>query len=208
MNELERNHRWVQLIGFLGGTRTTCSSVENGKSPTLDTLGNYLGVVYGDRKSYFPLLELVTPRHEKTASLLGYAYLIPQTDWFPRVAALRLVADALRELVDEPVKVANLWRPQDYNRLVPGTADNSTHVDCCAIDLDFQSRRSRDIALKKFLEPLWLSPINFDMGLGVGGVRIHVDFLSPEADKREANGERRNRWWAYPTAKDYKGPGR
>ncbi len=167
----------------------------------------YLDAVYGEQMSFFSVGEITAPRHPKIAYEVGYEYFLPPTHWWPRMACIRLICDRVRLLVNEPIHIKNYWRPQIYNdhRHVGGVP-NSAHVEACAADLVFRSRKAIQQALKYFFEPLWLSPINFDLGLGVGSRTIHFDVLSSLADEREAGGQERRRWWRYKSEADYGGP--
>ena len=166
---------------------------------------HYLDEVYAGRPSFFSARELLLAKYPDTA---GAKYLVPKTKWWPRVAALRAIADMMREAAGEPVRVAHLYRPEPYNSKCGSESVN--HVHCCAIDLDFSSVISRDRALL-CAEKLWRSPVNLGMGLGVGSRRIHVDIFSPESSKRHGQ----PRWWVYSSASKggetpspYKGPTR
>lgn len=162
------------------------------------TLEEYLSAVYGPRLSRFHVPEIIRPAHPDIANAVGYADFTPPQEWFPRVAAMRLINDEVRELVQERVDLGNMWRPAAYNKEVKG-AENSAHIHCCACDLDFRSKRAHQKALA-FFERIWLapSPFNYNMGLGVGILRIHYDILSPTRDEKGRD------WWKYSGT--YPGP--
>lgn len=147
---------------------------------SFDSLARYLNVAY-ERPSNF------TPEE-----LLGSFGKEPGPHLWPNICFLRWIADECRG--EEPVIVSSTWRPAQFNKERDGATD-SAHIYCRAIDLHFRSRSSHRIALDK-MERLWRSPINWNMGLGVGSRVIHVDFLHKE----------RPRWWKYPTFPEYNGP--
>lgn len=131
---------------------------------TTDNLKLYFDAVYLSRRSNFSAKEM-----------LGSYGKVPPKKYWPRLALLRWCADLLRD--DEPVSVAHVYRPESYNASVGG-APSSAHIDCCAIDLDFSSRKSHRRALDK-CRRLHNSDVNFGIGVGIGRRRIHVDLFSP-----------------------------
>lgn len=124
---------------------------------------DYLGDALNGRSSNFSPKEL-----------LGSYGKRPPKKYWPRLALLRWWADQLRD--DEPVSIAHAWRPEPYNSQVGG-AKSSAHVDCCALDLDFRSRKAHRFALDK-CRRLHNSDISLGIGVGIGNRRIHFDLLS------------------------------
>lgn len=124
--------------------------------------------------------------------MLGRFNTIPREEWWPRLALLRWWAQDSR--LDEPVRVAWTWRDSAKNKEVGG-APSSRHLWCAAIDLDYASARAHGYALEK-AEALFRSPTNWQMGLGVGLRRIHVDFF----------GRVKPTWWKYDSLEEYGGP--
>ena len=162
---------------------------------SIDGLSDYLADVYGSMASYFSAKELARPNQASIAEELGYHYLIPPSEWFPRVALLRYIADGVRHSVGWPVKARNLWRPVDYNWRVATSGPDSDHPHCCAIDLDYESYGDFYRGLR-FLRSIYSSGFNLQMSLGAGWYgssdnkkwTTHVGLFSPKG----------HRQWDYP----------
>jgi hypothetical protein len=184
------DHRTQQFEGALLAVGKRLAPTE-AFDQAADDLEDYLGEVNDYRPSFFCARELSRAKYPEKA---GANYLVPPTKWWPRVALLQWFADLTRR--SQPVRVAHLYRPEQYNASVG--SKSPSHAHCCAIDLDFTSAVSFGWALE-VAEALWRSPANFCMGLGVGtGIRrLHVDFWSPASNGRP-------RWWSYDA--QYKGP--
>jgi hypothetical protein len=164
---------------------------------TTDGFQAYLDAV-GVR--HFSALEYVTPHNLEVAHECGYTILLPERDRWRKGAALGLLADVLRDLVQEPITLRNWWRPDCYNTGVGGEP-NGDHPDADALDLDFQSAPSRAAAQRYLCETYWdrdiLTPdeiapgSNLDprlnMSVGLGDITIHLGLLS-------TNGRR---FWKY-----------
>ena len=168
----------------------------------MDGYIDYMSTVTGGEPSHFSPKELITPVSHQllVKEVTGGRWLLPGAQWWPRLALLRWAADGCR--FEEPVRMAWAWRPTLLNDAVGGH-EHSAHLTCCAIDLDFSSLMARNMALRRFLHPLWNSPVNFGLGLGVGQRRVHIDFFSPRWEEIG-----KPRWWRYETAADYDGPKR
>lgn len=153
---------------------------------TVDGFQNYLrqlGVVH------FTADEMVTPHNTEAAEKAGYKILLPLRHHWSKGGACALMADRLRVLVGDKVKLRNWWRPPEYNRLVGG-ASASDHISASAIDLDFRKRDHRRKA------ELWLMDLYrkdlFELSLGLGGQSIHLGCFSPGG----------KRLWKYKSYKD------
>lgn len=126
---------------------------------------------------HFSAREMTRPNHRDKARDAGFEIFLPEHDWWARGAALASAADALRELVDEPVPMRNWWRPPEYNDAVGG-ADSSDHVSAHAVDLDYGSQDSRRRAEHRLREYASDAPW-LELSLGLGGRTTHVGIGSP-----------------------------
>lgn len=131
---------------------------------------------------HFSVSEIVTPNHRDKAKACGYEHFIPPTNRWPWVALVLKLSDIVRDAVDAPVKMRNLWRPPAYNAMVGG-AKNSDHIHACAADLDFKTTEHRRIAEQtlRAIELLSLVPHapRLNLSLGLGAKTIHVGAMSP-----------------------------
>lgn len=132
--------------------------------------------------TYFAAWEYVVPNNQAVATSCGYSILLPSRDRWPRAAALGLLADRLRALVNEPVTLRNWWRPDCYNVGVGG-APGGDHPDADALDLDFRSASSRAAAQRYLCDTYWRRDIEgtetrLNMSIGLGGATIHLGLLS------------------------------
>ncbi len=181
------------LITHFGGTVTNplqYAETQAGFQQYLDAVG----------VTYFAAWEYVEPNNPSVAQGCGYSILLPDRSMWPRAAALGLLADRLRVLVNEPVTLRNWWRPPCYNTGVGGAAGGD-HPDGDALDLDFRSARSRADAQRFLCETYWQTDIvapgdiapgsnlnpRLNMSIGLGGDTIHLGLLS-------RNGRR---YWRY-----------
>lgn len=132
---------------------------------------------------HFDASEMLTPHHPGVATSLGYSLFLPPHRWWPRGAALALLADRLRDLVDEPVVMRNWWRPRPYNAhpTVAGAAD-SDHITATGVDLDYRSADSRRSA-ESFLRTLTQDEEWLQVSIGLGNVTTHVGVLSPGRER-------------------------
>ena len=181
------------LIEHFGGTDVDPS----GFAETQDGFQVYLDAV---GVTYFAAWEYVVPNNVAVAEDCGFTILLPERAWWRKAAALGLLADQLRGLVNEPVTLRNWWRPPCYNAAVGGAA-NGDHPDGDALDLDFRSARSRADAQRYLCDTYWRRDIveaqdiapgsnlnpRLNMSVGLGGVTIHLGLLS-------RNGRR---YWKY-----------
>lgn len=179
------------LISYLGGVDVD----PHGFEPTAEGFQDYLdqvGVVF------FSAREYVTPHNPAVAARCGFDELLPERGWWRRGAVLGLMADELRDLVDEPVYLRNWWRPDCYNEGVGGAAGGD-HPDADAVDLDFRSSRSRADAQRYLCELYWSQDLledheiepdvdaRLNLSVGLGGQTIHLGVLS----------QRGRRYWKY-----------
>lgn len=132
---------------------------------------------------FFSAVELTRPNHPEVAARVGYREFLPSPDWWPRGAALALLADRLREVVGSPVKLRNWWRPEAYNRTpeVAG-ARSSDHLTAHSLDLDYSSaddQRKASVWLHDLMkrEP-WMK-----LSLGIGPTTTHVGIGSPRGSR-------------------------
>lgn len=160
--------------------------------------------------TYFAAWEYVVPNNPSVATSCGYTILLPERGWWPRAAALGLLADRLRALVNEPVTLRNWWRPPCYNEGVGG-APGGDHPDADALDLDFRSATSRAAAQRYLCDTYWNQDIvppediapgsglnpRLNLSVGLGGVTIHLGLLS-------SNGRR---FWKYASYSNEPGSG-
>lgn len=125
---------------------------------------------------FFSAQELVTPNHRDIARSFGYTQFLPPHAWWHRGGALALVADELRSIVNEPVRMRNWWRPPRYNAKVGGAAE-SDHVTAHGVDLDYRTADSRRAAEQR-LRTLYNREEWLQLSLGLGNQTTHVGMLS------------------------------
>ena len=145
---------------------------------TVGGYGRYLRTV-GVR--HFSGAEMTTPGQPARAAALGITTLLPSQAWWPRGAALALLADGLRDLAGGPVMCRNWWRPIDYNAAVGG-APSSDHLTATAVDLYFRDVAAHGRALE-WCESLYATGL-LDMSLGVGKAMLHVGLYSTGGHRR------------------------
>jgi hypothetical protein len=123
--------------------------------------------------------DLTTPNHPGIAARLGFSAFLPDRQWWPRGAALALIAQKVRDITGERVHVRNWWRPQSYN-LDPavGGAPNGDHPTANAIDLDFLTRGAR-VRAESWLRSLDRANSWLGMSLGLGDRTAHIGIGSP-----------------------------
>lgn len=149
------------------------------------TAGGFARYLAAQGVEHFDADEFLAPHHPDTAAEQGYSLFLPPHAWWPRGAALGLLADRLRERVGKPVVLRNWWRPRPYNAEV-ASAEQSDHITAHALDLDFPSPADRETA-QSHLEALREEEPWLEMSLGTGGRTIHVGLLS----------YRKQRSWTY-----------
>jgi len=125
--------------------------------------------------------------------------LLPPNQWWPRMAYLAYVAGRCRR--EEPIYCAWLYRPEPLNTEHGGRTDKSSHIWAAGIDIDFSNHIDLEAALRDYIHPMYRLGEHRYMGVGVGWMRLHVDFFT---DRGEELG--RNRWWAYDSWSSYQGP--
>lgn len=161
-----------RAITTFGGTVTS----PDGFPLTLAGFQDYLDAT---SVSHFSAREMLTPHHLTEAVDLGFDLFLPAHDWWPRGAALALLADELRVLVGEPVDMRNWWRPRAYNaHPTVGGAESSDHITAHGIDLDYRSAASRRAAENRLRELDTREPW-LQLSLGLGNLTTHVGILSP-----------------------------
>ena len=193
----------VLYISRVPETATKALGNGGGDSPFTDPMEraiNHLGGIIFDPEAYdltvegfqeyldatgvehFSAEEMTRPNHPKIAKKYSYDHFLPKYEWWPRGAALGLLADKIRDLVGESVRMRNWWRPKDYNKDVGGAA-NSDHITAHGIDLDYKSADSRRKAEKWLLDldnnESWLQ-----LSRGLGGRTTHVGILSPKGRRK------------------------
>lgn len=125
---------------------------------------------------HFTAREVARPHNARAATRLGYKNLDPGSELWPRVGAVLLLCDVCRDAASSPVRLRNLWRPDDYNAAVGGSVD-SDHIHCLGADLDFRTadacRRAEGAvrALHERYPQLRIS-------LGIGRKSLHVGLLT------------------------------
>jgi hypothetical protein len=124
-------------------------------------------------------VSLTTPNHPRIASRLGYSHFLPERKWWPRGAALALLAQQLQTVAAEPVAVRNWWRPPKYNShpAVAG-AKYGDHPTANAVDLDYQTVAGR-MRAERWLRALDKNAPWLELSLGLGPRTIHVGMGSP-----------------------------
>jgi hypothetical protein len=173
--QLSRDERFEHAVALLAGEaldwRAFSHSVEG-----FDTYLKALGV------RYFSGREMVTPRWPDLAARLGYAAFLPRHEWFPRGAALALVADKCRRAAAGPVSCRNWWRPEAYDSQVASGNPLGDHPHACAVDLDYRDEGAcqRAIATLEKLDDSGL----LRMSLGLGKRTTHVGMFSPLGPRR------------------------
>ncbi len=135
---------------------------------------------------HFTAKELTTPNHKKKAKELGYDNFLPKKEWWVRGIVLATYADYLRDLVDEPIRCRNWWRPTKYNTKVASSSPDSDHPHACAFDLDFKTVEGKKKAAIE-VKALYKSEPWLEVSLGFysnSPRTIHVGFLSPKGRRR------------------------
>jgi len=145
--------------------------------PSLDySLAEFKNYLVRCKIQYFSAAELTLPHDLAKAKSCGYGIFLPEISWWPRAAVLCHFADKARELVDEPIRARNWWRPAAYNKIVGG-AKSSDHLEALALDLDFASEASCKKATEYFLK-LQNDEVHFGISLGLGAKTIHFGLLT------------------------------
>jgi hypothetical protein len=137
----------------------------------------------------FAAEQLTRPNHADVARKYGYENFVPTQQWWPRGAALALLAEALEKAIGEPVTIRNWWRPERYNRdpRVRG-ASRSDHLTAHAVDIDYRSEKSARRA-QEWLDKLARTNAWLRLSLGFGPTTTHVGIDSPLGSRR----------WTYET---------
>lgn len=142
---------------------------------------------------HFSAEELVTPYHPEIAARFGIDLLLPPRRWWQRGAALALIGEDLRHVIDEPIRVRNWWRPPGYNAAVGGDP-RGDHPTAHGVDFDYNSPIYRYRAEQRLLQ-LYTGEPWLELSLGLGPMTAHVGLLSP----------RGCRLWLYPGHPDHGG---
>jgi hypothetical protein len=132
----------------------------------------------------FTAERLTRPNHADIARKYGFENFVPTQQWWPRGAALALLAEALEKAIEEPITIRNWWRPDRYNRdpRVRGAA-RSDHVTAHAIDIDYRSEKAAHRA-QQWLEQLARTNAWLRLSLGFGPTTTHVGIDSPLGSRR------------------------
>ena len=168
-----------RAIQQFGGRRA--SQVQKKYGATIAGLQQYLRES-GVRR--FTAEQLTRPHHQDVARQHGYESFVPKQEWWPRGAALALLAEELEKAIGERVTIRNWWRPERYNRdpRVKGAA-RSDHISAHAVDIDYRSRQSARRA-QKWLEELARKREWLRLSLGFGPNTTHVGIDSPLGRRR------------------------
>jgi hypothetical protein len=127
--------------------------------------------------------ELTTPHHPGIAARLGFRSFLPPKEWWPRGAALALLAQHLGEAVGERVAIRNWWRPPAYNQdPVVGGARNGDHPNATALDIDYSSATAR-VKAERVLRSLNAQAPWLGLSLGLGPQTTHVGIGSPRGHR-------------------------
>lgn len=103
----------------------------------------------------------------------GVPIALPMHAWWPRLCAVTLVADKIRETIGMPVTWINGWRAPLLNAAVGG-AKLSGHLGAYACDIRVHSQRSRTTAEHVLRRLLAVSELG--MSVGWGHRRLHIGF--------------------------------
>jgi hypothetical protein len=122
---------------------------------------------------------LTRPHQPRVAEKHGYKVFLPVQAWWPRAAALALVAEKIEDLIGGHVRIRNWWRPQPYNLdKTVGGKPRSDHVTAHAIDIDYDSEASCARATR-WLRELGKKERWLRLSLGTGPLVTHVGIDSP-----------------------------
>lgn len=179
---------WFRAVEVLGGRTVS-------PDPYAQSTDGLTGYLVASRATYFTAHQLTAPGNPGIAQGLGYTEnglprLLPPKRWWPKLAALSLLAQNVSQGAADKPEVRNVWRPEDYNQRVEGE-DDSAHIRSEAIDLDFDSTADRRHAegRAQYLQRTqrWLQ-----VGMGVGSRTLHLDILTAKLQRPNT--------WCYPTA--------
>lgn len=140
---------------------------------------------------FFSIDEVITPRDKQKAASVGFDELIPPPHLWPWSLLVLRIGDRMRELVNAPIKLRNLYRPQSYNSLVASSGVDSDHPNACSGDFDFKTENHRRDA-EQLIRDLSKNHPELKLSLGMGGRTLHVGVLSPKG----------HRSWFYDSYKD------
>lgn len=170
------NATYERAIADFGGSVVD----PTGYPMTVDGFARYLddtGV------EHFTASEMTTPNHRDVAARLGYEVFLPPHGWWPRGAALALLADRLRDLVAESVAMRNWYRPQPYNdHPTVGGSTESDHIIAAGVDLDYRSAAAYSTAVEE-LRRLQRTEPWLELSLGEYGRATHVGIASPNGQR-------------------------
>jgi hypothetical protein len=165
-----------RAIAFLGGQLPDISRY----AATVGGFSEYLKAAGVQAVS---AVELTTPHHPGIAARLGFQNFLPPKEWWPRGAALALLAQRLGEAAGDHITVRNWWRPPAYNQ-DPGVggARNGDHPTATALDLDYSSKTARAKA-ERALRSLEAQAPWLGLSLGLGPQTTHVGIGSPKGHR-------------------------
>lgn len=129
---------------------------------------------------HFSGREVATPHHQATALKQGWpeGHLIPPHSCWAHGVACLIIADQVRELIGQPLKCANWWRPDPYNNAVAQSSSNSDHPHATAIDIEFlgdsKTAAAAHAKATEYLRDLYKRTDYLALGIYPGGRRIHI----------------------------------
>lgn len=167
---------YLRSIQALGGTAT-----DPGAFP--ETVGGFQQYLSASGVRAVTAAELTRPNHPDIAARLGFAVFLPPKSWWPRGAALAMLAQRIRETAGGPVWIRNWWRPAAYNA-DPGVggAKQGDHPTANALDLDYGTAGSR-MQAELFLRRLAQQNPWMQLSFGFGAQTTHVGLASPRGHR-------------------------
>ena len=131
---------------------------------------------------FFSVEEVIRPHHKRKAAKAGFTELIPPPHLWPWSLLILRIGDVMREEIDAPIKLRNLYRPQSYNELVANSDIDSDHPNACSCDFDFNTQKHRRKA-EKVIRDLSKNHPEMKLSMGMGGRSLHVGVLSPKGHR-------------------------
>jgi hypothetical protein len=127
--------------------------------------------------------EMTRPNHPGVAARLGFRDFLPPRAWWPRGAALALLAQKIQHATGTSLRVRNWWRPSAYNTdPAVGGAKNGDHPTASALDLDYPSVGGR-MQAERFLRGLERQAPWMQLSFGFGPQTTHVGLASPRGHR-------------------------
>ncbi|MCF6191381.1 MAG: hypothetical protein L3J51_12975 [Cocleimonas sp.] len=131
---------------------------------------------------FFSVKEVITPNHPAKAKIAGFDVLIPPLHLWPWVMLVLSIGDLMRELIDSPIKLRNVYRPMSYNELVATSELDSDHPNACSGDFDFKSSGDRRKA-EQLVRSLANENPQLEISLGMGARTLHIGIMSPKGSR-------------------------